>query len=329
MTPQQPIRISYLSPSSDQASFEDYFTDVLSKRFPIELVSPEEAQYVFCSDPGVTSMHCKAVKIYYTGENRQADWTAYDYGMSHELDAHPRHLRVPYYALFTLNTSDAEWDRLLTRQAWTVADLHERKSKFCHFVYRNHVCKTRNRFFKKLSEYKRVDSAGPFLNNMDQGYCVPRGFMNTLSFMNPYKFSISFENEAYRGYTTEKLFNALIARTVPIYWGNPEVARDFNPKSFINYYDFSSEKELLDYVIHVDENDELYLKYLNAPMLNHPRDMIQIRDDFYAFFERIFSNTECQRSASELRHYTFKKYLGRYAFARLKAWKRRYTKRQK
>lgn len=46
--------------------------------------------------------------------------------------------------------------------------------------------------------------------------------------MRRYKFTIAFENQSYPGYVTEKIADALMAGTVPIYWG----ARMF-PKNLI------------------------------------------------------------------------------------------------
>ncbi len=43
------------------------------------------------------------------------------------------------------------------------------------------------------------------------------------------------------GYTTEKLFDCFKAGTVPIYWGNPEITRDVNPKAFINCNDYEND----------------------------------------------------------------------------------------
>ncbi len=322
------IKIAFCDPESVDNQEFAHFIYALKSRYNIDIVPLNEADYLLYSDFGLKHLDSKAVKIFHTGENHQADWTACDYALTHEYTDHPRHHRLPYFAVYPLHKELLDWDARYKRETWTSADIREKKTKFCNFIYRNHVCKTRNQFFKNLSSYKHIDSAGPFLNNMKNGECAPRGVENTLKFMDSYKFSISFENEAHRGYTTEKLFNALLARTVPIYWGNPDVALDFNPDSFINYYDFSSEKELIDYVIHVDENEELYLKYLNAPIFPASRSMEDIRSDVFSFFDRIFADPMRQRSASELRLFTLKNCIGRYAFARLKAWKRKYTKRR-
>ena len=86
-----------------------------------------------------------------------------------------------------------------------------------------------------------------------------------MEFLKKYKFTIAFENESFPGYTTEKIFEPMLVNSIPIYWGNPEIHRDFNTESFISYHDFNNEKELIDYIIEVDNNDELYLQILEQP----------------------------------------------------------------
>lgn len=43
-----------------------------------------------------------------------------------------------------------------------------------------------------------------------------------------FKFSINMENTRARGYTSEKIFTGLLARTVPVYFGNPDLAELVN-----------------------------------------------------------------------------------------------------
>ncbi|MDA3889230.1 MAG: glycosyltransferase family 10 [Allgaiera sp.] len=45
----------------------------------------------------------------------------------------------------------------------------------------------------------------------------------------PYRYSLVIENVRERGYFTEKLVDALLCRTVPIYWGAPDIASYFDP----------------------------------------------------------------------------------------------------
>jgi hypothetical protein len=43
------------------------------------------------------------------------------------------------------------------------------------------------------------------------------------------------------------------------------VAKDFNPKSFLNYHDFPNEEALIERIIEIDRDDNLYLQYMKEP----------------------------------------------------------------
>ena len=132
--------------------------------------------------------------------------------------------------------------------------------KFCNFVVSNGNCAERNTFFQKLSKYKKVDSGGRWMNNI--GYIVD----NKRDFQSEYKFSIAFENNAYRpqwvGYTTEKIMEPMTVNSMPIYWGNPKIDLEFNTNSFINWYDFKTEDDMVECIIELDKNDNKYLEKL-------------------------------------------------------------------
>jgi len=86
-----------------------------------------------------------------------------------------------------------------------------------------------------------------------------------LSFLKPYKFTIAFENASVSGWVTEKLAHPMMANSIPIYFGHKDVDKDFNTKSFINYNDFNNMEDFIKYIIKVDNDDELYEKYLKQP----------------------------------------------------------------
>lgn len=49
----------------------------------------------------------------------------------------------------------------------------------------------------------------------------------------PYRFSVVIENCREPGYFSEKLMDCLLCRTVPIYWGAPDIAEFFNVEGMI------------------------------------------------------------------------------------------------
>lgn len=80
----------------------------------------------------------------------------------------------------------------------------------------------------------------------------------------PYKFSIAAENAMCPGYTSEKIITSFLAWTIPIYWGDPEIALEFNERAFVNANGLSSE-ELINRVRELDEDDEKYKAMLSEP----------------------------------------------------------------
>lgn len=51
--------------------------------------------------------------------------------------------------------------------------------------------------------------------------------------LSDYRFSIIIENCLCAGYFTEKLIDAFATKTIPIYWGDPNISSLFNPKGII------------------------------------------------------------------------------------------------
>ena len=132
----------------------------------------------------------------------------------------------------------------------------------------NPNAKFRIDFFRKLSEYKKVDSGGKVENNI--GYRVKDRF----EFVKQYKFTLAFENTSYPGYTTEKIVQPVKAGSIPIYWGNPLVYLEFNPKSFINVMNFKSPEQAIEYIAKVDNDTDLYRQILEEPFFygNRPNE---------------------------------------------------------
>ena len=231
---------------------DNYFYNLLKEEFDVEISSNPD--YLFFSLFGQSHQRYNCKKIFYTGENIAPPLGYCDYSFSFDYLDDARNYRLPHYLLY-----DGYYELALEKQI----DESLAKRKFCNFVVSNGDCQQRNRFFEKLSKYKKVDSGGRFANNI--GYAVP----DKRKFQSEYKFSIAFENNAYRsqnpGYTTEKIMEPMTVNSIPLYWGNPLIGKEFNTESFINFYDFKSEDDMIDYIIELDKDDGRYLKMLNKP----------------------------------------------------------------
>ena len=86
-----------------------------------------------------------------------------------------------------------------------------------------------------------------------------------MAFLLNYRFNIACENSRSPGYITEKLVEPLMAGAIPIYWGAPDVYRDFNPGCMLNVSDFRSLGDLVSELRRLDDDKDARLRMLQAP----------------------------------------------------------------
>ena len=121
----------------------------------------------------------------------------------------------------------------------------------------------RYRYLHELLRRVRVDSYGKLASNRRvEGPDLGR--VTKLAVIGRYKFCLGFENSISPDYVTEKFFDPLLAGTLPVYRGAPNVA-DFapGPKSYIDVNDFSGPAELADYLNFLAGNEAAYGEYFH------------------------------------------------------------------
>ena len=230
----------------------------LRERFEVTLVAAgERPDVLFHSDFGREHWGFDGLKVYFTGENMLPDPWQHDFALtSLHRPGDARHYRIPEF-LYAIPGPES-----LVRPADFDARRELRaKEGFCSFVVSNPRGSERNRTFRMLDRRRGVASGGRHFNNV--GGPVP----DKAAFARRYRFSLCFENTVGSGYTTEKLTDAFLALSVPIYWGNPDVARDFNPASMICAHDFPTLEDLAEHVLRVDADEDACLAYLREPPL--------------------------------------------------------------
>lgn len=242
----------------------------LRERFDVRRVAPgDAADVLFYSDFGREHWSFGGIKVYFTGENMLVDPWQHDFALTSNLrPGDPRHFRV---AQFQYAVPDPA---ALLRPAGFDAEAEARaKEGFCSFVVSNPRGSERNRVFRLLDRRRGVASGGRHFNN------VGGPVADKLAFARRFRFSLCFENSSAPGYTTEKLTDAFLARTVPIYWGNPEVARDFNPRAMILAHGFDGPDALAEHVLAVDADPGRYVGILREPPIAGNRLTPELRLD--------------------------------------------------
>jgi alpha(1,3/1,4) fucosyltransferase len=271
------VRLAFSDFHSGFNPRDNYFVHLLGQKHDVELSDQPDVLIYSCYGSREEFRRYRCLRIFYTSENQRPNFADCDYAFTFDYNDHPRHYRLPLYPLYF----DVQQ---LVKRPQNPRQILAEKTRFCNFVYSNRYCRFRNAFFHQLSKYKHVDSGGRLFNNMGGNV------KDKLAFIRPYKFTIAFENSSYPGYTTEKIAEPMLVNSLPIYWGNPLVHRDFNPVSFINYFDYGSPEALIERIIEVDRNDELYCQYLSQPWYhdNRPNAFVD-SNNVLAQFELILS----------------------------------------
>jgi hypothetical protein len=78
-----------------------------------------------------------------------------------------------------------------------------------------------------------------------------------------YKFFLAFEYSNLTDWVTDQVFEALMAGTVPVYYGPINIEEYVPYKSVIQVRDFPTVKELAMYLIYLDQHPAEYAKYLS------------------------------------------------------------------
>ena len=262
--------------------------------------NPADADYVFFSLFGDEHWFLpdRCVKIFYTGENVCPDFNVCDYAVGFEwLTLGDRYLRLPNNYCTRLF---AEGTLLMEKHD---IPANPEKRKFCSFVVSNADANPiRQQFFEKLSAYNKVDSGGRLMNN------VGGPVADKIDFHRQHKFVIAFENSSHSGYTTEKIVDAFAAGSIPIYWGDPDVTRVFNPKAFI---EVRSVEDAIERVKQLDQDDTEYLQMLKeTPLADEKFIYDNIFKSVVAFMDNIVDQP-LERSYRHNREFWGRKYQDR------------------
>jgi hypothetical protein len=307
------IRIDFCDFWNNFSKTDNYVYRLLTERFDVELC--DQPDFLIFSCHGHSHKLHSGVKIFYSTESDAPNFNVCDYSVASARLDDPRHLELAVY----VSHGDAE--EIIKKQD-DPEKILAAKTKFCSFVVGNYNRgKNHNRvaFFQKLSKYKRVDSGGRLFNNI--GGPIPGASRGKIEFLRQYKFNIAFENLAVPGYTSEKIFQPMAARCLPIYWGNPRIAEEFNPKSFLNYADFPGEEALIDKIVELDNDDAKYLEYLRQPYFYDDRPNLHFnRQRVLDFFEKIFDTRITPVAQAGRRKFSFGRLFGRWKLAKRHHW---------
>jgi hypothetical protein len=243
---------------------ENFIEPILREHFNV-VVDQDKPDVLFHSrgfyqKPVADNYNCK--KILFLGENHRPSQFKTDYSITFDPPTETN-FRLPLWQAFILKQRGLK-DRLFGEKFQ-----HKDFKFFASFVVSNPSNFIRNGHFDKLSTYKPVQSYGRFktndmaLVNYSKGKYW-RDAKDIFFIKYPHKFMMTYENNSYPWYCTEKIMDAYLAGSIPIYWGDPKVVVDWNLDSFINVTKLGS--SWFDAVKAIDQDPALFQAMYDAPI---------------------------------------------------------------
>jgi hypothetical protein len=209
------------------------------------------------------------VRIFIATEAICPDFNLFDYAVGFDAltfpgryeQFHPLHFFQRYLKYGSLEKKENE-----------VREALKKKRRFCDFIYSNaNANPARDEFFDLLSSKEFVHSAGAYRSNIESS--ILRTSWDSdwrqakIEYQSESFFSFAFENASHLGYTTEKIITSMLAKSVPIYWGNAAIGEYFNSKAFVNCHQFDSLTKACDKILMIYSDPSAYREMLTQPWM--------------------------------------------------------------
>ena len=136
-------------------------------------------------------------------------------------------------------------------------------------------------FMKELSKYKHVDTK--FID-----YNISNNILEEIKFFSSFKFVLIFEKVSADGYATSQILLALLAGTIPIYYGDYLIDEYINPNTFILIRGHVDMNDKIKYIKAIDQNDRFYKQMLKEQVLLDDNLAKKIKADEINFWNHIF-----------------------------------------
>ncbi len=152
-----------------------------------------------------------------------------------------------------------------------------RRTPAVYFASNNKSLNHRYDFVKELMQHMPVDSYGKSQNN--RRILWDKGRATKLKILSRYLFYFAFENSNSPDYVSEQVFDGLVAGTVPVYLGAPNI-EEYLPakKCIIKATDFPNAADLSKYLISLQKSRveyESYLAWKREPLQKSFIDLIE------------------------------------------------------
>lgn len=154
--------------------------------------------------------------------------------------------------------------------------------KFCAFICRSDYFGDRAYFADLVSNIENLNYPGTFRHNDDSLFTDYND--QKIEYLKQFKFNLCPENSDNKGYVTEKIFDAIKAGCIPIYWGsenNPE-PEILNQNRILFLKLGGDNAEVLSKIKQLNEDELAYREFIEQPIFN-----VNAAEIIYSHFERL------------------------------------------
>lgn len=245
---------------------ENIFLPILQKHFNVEinLTNPDVIFHsIFGGIEETKKYKCK--KILFLGENHRSQNFGSDYSIS--FDPHSEtNYRLPLWQFYLILRPE------LKNILFGPRINHESFDRGGSFVVSNPGNFFRNAFYDKMVSESSIKfySYGRYKTNSFDLIKASQGrywrdAKHEFFLKYKHKYAIAFENNAYPYYCTEKLMDAFLGGSLPLYWGDPKINEDWNFESFINVTKLGADKSY-NIIKDMEKNNDLFVQMYKQPI---------------------------------------------------------------
>lgn len=174
---------------------------------------------------------------------------------------HPKYIRFPFWITIILDGHKITVQQIKDK----IAEINAARStcKYeCVAINSHDSMNTRTPIYEKLKNVVQIKCAGKWNNNTDELHTVYGN--DKRKYVHEFRFNICPENVNRFGYVTEKIFDAFITGSIPIYYGsdnNPEEGI-INKNAVLFWNPDSDNEELVKEVIRLKTDENYYNKFM-------------------------------------------------------------------
>ena len=237
--------------------FDNFLKIIFKEKYDIQLTESNNCDICICSVFGelknIDKINAK-LKIFFTGENLSFIHRKKEYNI-HEINRKfhiiigfsPTNLKYNFirfpiwllcYPFYSMSDNENNIiDYIKNRRK---KNMLENKKYIASCIASHSRLGIRKKICDEFSYYGNIIYAGKFRKNFNIG----PSFDDKINFLKNVKFNICPENSKSNGYCTEKIFHALEAGCVPIYWGNDLPEKNIINENCYTFIDIQNKDEM-------------------------------------------------------------------------------------